>query len=122
MDLDTVAGSKCGFRLISSWGGSSLPSQDYRTTDMQEIVGCRGLQRSERTSATIPCVSGCNCLKRHRQDALEGHSAVLKHSVPPAHGAPQIQAYAARPPKSHDDCRHLGLMLKVAWSAKKGCA
>jgi hypothetical protein len=63
MDLETVAGSKCGFRLISSWREvhSSL-----RTTDMQEIVGCRGLQRSERTRHSVPVGTGGNTLKSHR--------------------------------------------------------
>jgi hypothetical protein len=31
------------------------------------MLGCRGPQRPERTSATIPGVSGCNCMRHWQQ-------------------------------------------------------
>ena len=86
MDLETVAAPKCGFRLISSWG-RSLPS---RTTDMQEIVGCRGLQRPEGAHVAVPLEIGSNCLinqclttQTHSMESCDGNrsSGTIPDSV-----------------------------------------
>ena len=75
MDLETVAAPKCGFRLISSWGENHSP---LRTTDMQEIVGCRGLQRPEGAHVANPLEIGSNCLINQCLDDTDSFNGIMR--------------------------------------------